>query len=156
MASPTEWTWVWASLGSWWWTGKPGVLLQFMGLQRVRHDWATELKWDVKCSHLWFFIHSNATWVYMWPSLGHFMEFIFIRVGGFWTGHFLINCCLFIHSTNIWVATKCFTQLLGYSSKENNLYAYETHILVQRQKVGKYIINCQVVISAVMMWGCFS
>ena len=44
MASPTQWTWVWASSGSWWWTGKPGVL-QFMGSQRVRHDWATELKW---------------------------------------------------------------------------------------------------------------
>ena len=29
---------------SWWWTGKPGVL-QFMGSQRVRHDWATELNW---------------------------------------------------------------------------------------------------------------
>ena len=29
---------------SWWWTGKPGVL-QSMGLQRVRHDWATELNW---------------------------------------------------------------------------------------------------------------
>ena len=33
-----EWTW------SWWWTGRPGVL-QFMGSQRVRHDWATELNW---------------------------------------------------------------------------------------------------------------
>ena len=43
MASPTQWTWVWVNSGSWWWTGKPGVL-QFMGLQRVRHDWATELK----------------------------------------------------------------------------------------------------------------
>ena len=30
--------------GSWWWTGKPGVL-QSMGLQRVRHAWATELNW---------------------------------------------------------------------------------------------------------------
>ena len=30
--------------GSWWWTRRPG-LLQFMGLQRVRHDWATELNW---------------------------------------------------------------------------------------------------------------
>ena len=28
--------------GSWWWTGRPGVL-RFMGSQRVRHDWATEL-----------------------------------------------------------------------------------------------------------------
>ena len=32
----------WASSSSWWWTGKPGVL-QSVGSQRVRHDWATEL-----------------------------------------------------------------------------------------------------------------
>ena len=42
MASPTQWTWVWVNSGSWWWTGRPGVL-QFMGLQKVRHEWATEL-----------------------------------------------------------------------------------------------------------------
>ena len=35
MASPTQWTWIWAGSGSWWWTGKPGVL-QSMGLHRVR------------------------------------------------------------------------------------------------------------------------
>ena len=47
MVSPTQWTWVWASSGSWWWTGKPGVL-QFMEFQRVRlKDW-TELNW--RCS----------------------------------------------------------------------------------------------------------
>ena len=44
MASLTRWTWVWASPGYWWWTGKPGML-QSMGLQRVRHNWATELNW---------------------------------------------------------------------------------------------------------------
>ena len=44
MASPTRWTRVWVSSGSWWWTGKPGVRW-FMGLQRVGHDWATELNW---------------------------------------------------------------------------------------------------------------
>ena len=44
VASPTQWTWVWASSGSWWRTGKPGML-QSMGLQRVRHNWATELNW---------------------------------------------------------------------------------------------------------------
>ena len=43
MASPTWWTWVWASFRSWWWTGRPGVL-QSMRSQRVRHDWVTELK----------------------------------------------------------------------------------------------------------------
>ena len=42
MPSLTQWTWVWVNSGSWWWTGRPGVL-QSMGLQRVRHDWATEL-----------------------------------------------------------------------------------------------------------------
>ena len=36
--------WVWVNSGSWWWTGRPGVLW-FMGLQRVGHDWATELNW---------------------------------------------------------------------------------------------------------------
>ena len=44
MASPTQWTRVWVNSWSWLWTGRPGVL-QFMGLQRVRHDWATELNW---------------------------------------------------------------------------------------------------------------
>ena len=44
MASLTQWTWVWVDSGSWWWTGRPGVL-QFMGSQRVGHDWATELNW---------------------------------------------------------------------------------------------------------------
>ena len=47
MASLTWWTWVWASSRSWWWTGKPGVL-QSMGSQRVRHDWATELNLHVE------------------------------------------------------------------------------------------------------------
>ena len=46
MASPTHWTWIWASSGSWWWTGKPGTL-QSMGSQRVRHDWVTELNWII-------------------------------------------------------------------------------------------------------------
>ena len=42
MASPTWWTWVWVNSGSWWQTGRPSVL-QFMGSQRVGHNWATEL-----------------------------------------------------------------------------------------------------------------
>ena len=44
MASLTRWTWVWVNFGSWWWTGRPGVL-QFMGSQRAGHDWVTELNW---------------------------------------------------------------------------------------------------------------
>ena len=44
MASPALWTWAWAGSGSWWCIGKPGMLWS-MGLQRVRHDWVTELNW---------------------------------------------------------------------------------------------------------------
>ena len=44
LASLTQWTWVWVNSGSWWWTGRPGVL-QFMGSQRVGHDWVTDLIW---------------------------------------------------------------------------------------------------------------
>ena len=43
-ASPTQWTWVWVNSESWWWTERLGVL-QSMGLQRVGHDWVTELNW---------------------------------------------------------------------------------------------------------------
>ena len=40
MASLTQWTWVWENSGSWWWTGRPGVL-QFMGSERVGYNLAT-------------------------------------------------------------------------------------------------------------------
>ena len=44
MASPTQWIWVCVGSRCWWWIARPGVL-QFMGLQRVGYDWATELNW---------------------------------------------------------------------------------------------------------------
>ena len=60
MASPTRWTWVWVNSGIWGWTGKPGML-QSMGLQRVRPDWATEL--------------NRLLWVFFILSLPHVFEF---------------------------------------------------------------------------------
>jgi len=68
MASLTRWTWVWVSSGSWWWTGRPGVL-RFMGSQRVGHDLATELNWTVpfyiptSVWELWF-LHTCANTPY--------------------------------------------------------------------------------------------
>ena len=41
--------------GSWWWTGRPGVL-QFMGLQRIRDDWATGLNWT-ECKFSGYSLH---------------------------------------------------------------------------------------------------
>ena len=50
MASLTQWMWVWVNSGSWWWTGRSGMLW-FMGSQRVRHNWVTELNWYKKDLH---------------------------------------------------------------------------------------------------------
>ena len=61
MASLRRWTWVWASSGSWRWTGRPGVL-RSMESQRVWHDWATELNWGAEV----FLKNKN------FDSLGHF------------------------------------------------------------------------------------
>ena len=60
MASLTRWTWVWVNSGSWWWTGRPDML-RFMGLQRVGHDWATDLNWLL----LSFLFHLVLSW-YLW------------------------------------------------------------------------------------------
>ena len=56
MASLTQWTWVWANSGRWWWTGKPGML-QSMGSQRVGHYWLTELNFTANPPNLRFYIH---------------------------------------------------------------------------------------------------
>ena len=67
MALLTRWTWVWVNSGSCWWTGRPGVL-RFMGLQRVGHDWATDLFWSewifLKISHVHFKMTNRFKWNY--------------------------------------------------------------------------------------------
>ena len=78
MASPTQWTWVWASSGSWWWTGKPGVL-QSMRSQWVGHDGGTELNWtDIVCSFcLASFMQHNYFEIYPCRYMYHiFFHFI--------------------------------------------------------------------------------
>ena len=66
MASLTQWTWVWMDSGSWWWTGRPDML-QFMGLQRVRHNWVTELTSPL--GHLYLLPPSSLLYVTLWRSL---------------------------------------------------------------------------------------
>ena len=56
MASLTQCTWIWVNSRSWWWTGRPGVMLS-MGLQRVGHGWATELNWTELTWFLFFVLH---------------------------------------------------------------------------------------------------
>ena len=83
MASLTRWTWVWVSSGSWWWTGRPGML-QSMGLQRVGHNWASELNWIVNeivflisVSDRLLLMCRNVTFLYIDFVTCNFREFIF-------------------------------------------------------------------------------
>ena len=64
MASPTQWTWVWVALGSWWWTGRPGML-RSLGSQRVRHDWVTE--WN-EWNHLFSICYKTSQWLDFRPK----------------------------------------------------------------------------------------
>jgi len=64
MASLTRWTWFWVSSGNWWWTGRSGML-QFMVLQRVGHDWVTELNWIFHCVYVPQFSYPFICW---WAS----------------------------------------------------------------------------------------
>ena len=51
-ASPTQWTWVWVNSGSWWWTGRPGVLQSLESQSQTRlSDW-TELNWTLPRSYI--------------------------------------------------------------------------------------------------------
>ena len=56
MASLTQWTWVWLNSGSWWWTGRPGMLW-FMGSQGVGCNWVTELN-----LYIYIYIYKTAKW----------------------------------------------------------------------------------------------
>ena len=62
MASQTWWTWVWVNSGSWWWTGRPGMLWS-MGLERVGHDWVTELNWTCQLPKVWKNIKLKYIWI---------------------------------------------------------------------------------------------
>ena len=82
LASLTGWTWVIVGSRNWWWTEKPGML-QSMGLQRVRHDWKTELNWnsfqetkweiEEKCEFLVFWLTE-----YIWLCTGRHTKGILI------------------------------------------------------------------------------
>ena len=86
MTSLTQWTWVWVNSGSWWWTGRPGVL-QSMGSQRVRHDWATELNWTEWSSGFPYFIQFKS-------EFGNKEFMIWARVSSQFCFCWLLNICL--------------------------------------------------------------
>ena len=97
MASLTRWTWVWVNSGSWWWTVRPGML-QSMGSQRVRHDWAAELSW----TELIFI--QNGLFLWDCKIYSFFLIFCFSVL-------FQCSCSIFSTSPslfqNMWVVSPC-------------------------------------------------
>ena len=78
MASLTQWTWVWVDSGSWWWIGRPGVLW-FVGSQRVRDDWVTELNWTGKTIALtiWTFVSKVVSLLFNILSMLGSQKFVY-------------------------------------------------------------------------------
>ena len=72
MASPTQWIWVWVNSGSWWWTGRPGML-RFIGSQRVRHDWTTEPNWTDDGNLISGSFAFSKSSLYIWKFLVHIL-----------------------------------------------------------------------------------
>ena len=113
MASLTRWTWIWASSGSWWWTGRPRVL-QSMRFQRVVHNWVTELNWMLE----------NGTYYQEWSwklrrgKTGIFQDTIYSRIASMQVfknyRHTLLYHslrCLFLYVTGR-IHTKCMKELI--------------------------------------------
>ena len=75
MASPTQWTWVWVSSGSWWWIGKTGMLSDPWGRKESRQDWATELNWLILKGMRWYLI-VVLIYISMMVSLEHFFMYL--------------------------------------------------------------------------------
>ena len=86
MASPSQWTWVWVNSGSWWWTGRPGMLWS-MGSQKVGHDWVTELKWAL--SQL--FLYAKLSFLNTHSTFFSFMYLLLHSSKCFLYGRYLID-----------------------------------------------------------------
>ena len=80
MVSPTRWTWVWMNSRSWWWTGRPGVL-QFVGSQRVGHDWATDLTWQIYLQECWISSQKILAYLVLYSaSLDPTLQDLFLHI----------------------------------------------------------------------------
>ena len=113
MASLTQWTWVWVNSGSWWWTGRPGMLW-FMGSQRVGHDWAsnwTELNWNEHSLMIYWQnsglcfsllpVHERTGWIFSLCSINCSLAFPNIQPGHM--GQRLYFPAFSISSLTVWL-----------------------------------------------------
>ena len=121
MASPTQWTWVWVDPRSWWWTGKAGVL-QSMGSQRVRHNWATELNKHIYFPSVFFLSNiqcNSQEWVMNERTAFRVPINYSKRIP---QDPYSQHTCIFIHSTNMnWGTSLGVQRLRPHSLKTEGL-----------------------------------
>ena len=108
MASPMQWTWVWVSSRSWWWTRKPGML-QSIGSQRVGHNWATELNQQSRFKSLIYHLLALG------PDMSYFSMILFLiennNIKLIWPQQDFLH---FLNRTNSWVSISAhFVQLFA-------------------------------------------
>ena len=137
MASLTQWTWVWVDSGSWWWTGRPGVL-QFMGSQRVGHDWLNWTELEVKeekinligswenmplFSLLLWFIFGFTIWVY-------YMNLLYLGLLYIWFTIYLLVASKFQNLLYIWLVFIGYLAFYLWSSFLTHLFPKSHYALV--------------------------
>ena len=116
VASPTGWTWVWASSRSWWWAGKNGVLWSIES-QRVRHYWVTELNWTEGVGYQVMLCMENEK-----NEQGHWKrkDLKSVKIQGeIWNNTFL-RCSLYPHSC----------ESSGYNGSRSNWGEIEKKIVI--------------------------
>ena len=125
MASSTQWTWIWVNSGSWWWTRRLGVL-QSMGLQRVRHDWASEQNWT--CFKALLFLLPET------PLFSELQSFFQDQKGStkFWPQD---NCLHYHSSTNV-----CSVPAICQGLKMPGMM-WRTHILLYYSHLPEFKVN---------------
>ena len=108
----TQWTWVWGSSRSWWWTGRAGVLW-FMGLPRVRDDCVTELNWTASnaLTGVWLFVtpwtaahQSSLSFTISWSLLK------FMSIESMMPSNHLIFCHPLLHLPSIFPSIRVFSK----------------------------------------------
>ena len=140
MISPTRWTWVWVNSRSWWWTGRPGVL-RFMGLQKVGHNWATELNWilirfEIVTMNIFYLWNSNKrkkknniTWNLITWNLLHNNEnglmIVTWKIYDRFQRLFWAEVRQYIHRTD---ATRAYHTKWSESKKETNIIWYPLNV----------------------------
>ena len=134
MASLTQWTWVWVNSGSWWWTGRPGVL-QSTGFQRVGHNWVAELNCTELNKNLYLLLFSHLVvsdflWSCGLQNAG-FLSFIlcpsflkYISFESVMLSYYLILCCPLLLLPSIFPSIRVFSNELALCIRWSKYWSF--------------------------------